>query len=321
MRAETSFDTGEVSPATAPSGPFVLIANRKSGTNSRDRDALDRACAVLGDDTRLETWDAEGGEDLGAVVAKAIDSGAGCIVAAGGDGTAMAVADALLGTGVPMGCLPLGTFNYFARGLGLSEDPEEAARALKSATPVEIEVGTVGGHVFLNNASLGIYPAILKERESIYARWGRRRIMAHWSVVRTFWQFQRPMRLHLDVDGAVHQVRSPLVFVARSAYQLERFNLAGAEAISDDRMAVLIGRADSRWGLFKLTWRLVTRRMRQGRDYDLLPARKLLVETTRKRALVAYDGEKRRAAAPFDFAMSGDKRLTILLPEADPRTP
>lgn len=304
--------------ATATTGPFVLIANRKSGTNRRDKAALDRACAVLGDGTRLVTWDAD--DDLGQVVKNAIDDGAGCIVAAGGDGTAMAVADVMLGTGVPMGCLPLGTFNYFARGLGLSEDPEEAARALRASIPREIAVGLVGGHVFLNNASLGIYPTILKERESIYARWGRRRIMAHWSVIRTFLQFQRPMRLHLTVDGKETDVRSPLLFVARSAYQLDLFNLDGGLAISDDQMAVLLGRARNRWGLFKLAWRLVTRRMRQGRDYDLVTARRLRVETDRKRALVAYDGEKRRAASPFDFCMSGDRRLTILLPEDTPET-
>ncbi|WP_010140334.1 diacylglycerol/lipid kinase family protein, partial [Oceanicola sp. S124] len=249
--------------------------------------ALDRAMEVLTPaGAKLRHWDPR--DDLRALIAEEIAAGARTVVAAGGDGTVMAMADALHGQQAALAALPMGTFNYFTRGLGLPEVPEEAARALLEATPNDIRVATVNGQVFLNNASLGIYPSILKQREDVYRRFGRRRLMAHWSVVRTFWRFQRPMRLVLEApEGGARRVRTPLLFVARSAYQLERFNLAGREAIHKDRLAVLIGRGESRAALFRLAWRLITRTMQEGRDYELVEASRIRVETASRRPLLA----------------------------------
>lgn len=292
-------------------GPVTLVANAASGTNARDSEAIERALAVLGPGASLRHW--KPGEDLAALVDEVLAAGTRTVVSAGGDGTAMAVAQALLGREAALAVLPLGTFNYFARGLGLPEDPEAAARAILAGRRRAIAVGQVGGQVFLNNASLGVYPAILKERETIYARWGRRRLMAHWSVLKTFLRFQRPMKMRLVLDGEERVVRTPLLFVARSAYQLRLFGLSGAEAIHDDRFAVLLGRADNRAQLFRLAWRLVTRTMREGRDYWLFAARRLTAETTKPRTLVAFDGEKMRDRSPFEFRMA-EAPLNVILP-------
>lgn len=292
----------------------TLIANTSSGTNKRDRTAIDTAMQTFGDCATRLTW-RPGRDHMDDLVARAKSEGADLIVAAGGDGTVMAVAQAALNTDMPMAVLPLGTFNYFARGLGLSEDPGEAARQILSGTPRDIEVGMVNGTVFLNNASLGIYPAILRERETVYGRWGRRRIAAHWSVVKTFLRFQRPMRLEIEADGDRFERRTALVFVARSAFQLDSFGLNGSDAIHDDGFAVLIAKAQGRRALFRLTWRLVRRTAQEGRDYELLCARALTVRSRkRSRVLLAYDGEKTWAPSPFEFRMS-DKTLRIVMPE------
>ena len=318
-----SSDLATASPADpAPSadlGRVAVIANRKSGTNARDNAAIERAMKAFGTErARRYSWtpgkDPDG--SMRRLVATAIREGAQTVVSAGGDGTAMAVAQAVLDTDTTFAALPLGTFNYFARGLGLPEEAGEAAAALMRARRHRIRVGMVNGKVFLNNASLGIYPAILKQRESVYARYGRHRIMAHWSVAKTFLRFQRPMHLTLDADGSVQTCRTPLLFVSRSAFQLERFGLSGAEAISDDSFAVLVGRGDTRADLFRTALRMVTRTAVEGRDYDFIAARSLTVDMRKSRALVAYDGEKSLARPPFDFRMS-DRMLNILIPEPD----
>ena len=197
-----------------------------------------------------------------------------------------------------MGVLPMGTFNFFARGLGLSEVPEEAARQLLDARPHRIRVGTVNGRAFLNNASIGIYPAILKERETVYSRWGRFRLAAHWSVLKVFLRFRKPMKLTIETDAGTETRRTPLVFAARSAYQLDSFGLDGAEAIDRDRFAVLIARASGRRALLAMTLRLALRAPKRGRDYDLIATRSLVVTTRRARTLVAFDGEKARLPGP-----------------------
>ncbi|OCX66758.1 hypothetical protein BFP70_00960 [Thioclava sp. SK-1] len=291
-----------------------IIANPKSGQNSRAREPLETAKDVFGSNARIYFW--KPGAEIAQTVQQALEDGAELVVAAGGDGTCMAVAQAMLGQPVPMAVLPLGTFNFYARGLGLSEDPTETAQQILDGHAHDISVGSVNGQVFLNNASLGIYPQILRAREAIYRRWGRHRIVAYWSVIRTFLRFQRPMSAKITTEHHVAYHKTPLIFVARSAYQLDRFNLNGAEAIEQDKFAVLIARSKGRMGLFRLAWRMVTRTMAQDRDYDLVTCREITIETKRKRALLAYDGEKQRSLSPFKFHMS-KKSLKIILPPQD----
>lgn len=297
-----------IDPAT-----ICVVTNPGSGRNSRDAAAIDRAMAAFGPKVTLRRWSRD--DDLDAFVQRIVAEGFSTIVAAGGDGTVMGVAHALMGSDANLAVLPLGTFNYFARGLGLPQEPEAAAQAILAGHPRRISVGTVNGQLFLNNASIGIYPTILQAREDIYARWGRSRIMAHWSVARMLVRFQRPMRMVLTADGQRQELRTPLVFVARSAFQLERFGLQGAQAISDDRFAVFVAHGGSRWTLFRLALRLALRRVQVGRDVELVYAHELLAETAKRRPRVAFDGEKRRMLAPLTFRIE-EHALSIIVPDA-----
>lgn len=290
---------------------ICLIANHGSGTNARDTEAIDRALSIFGDAAWMAKW-SPGTQPMSDVVDEAISKGADLIVAAGGDGTAMALADTMVGRGVAMAVLPLGTFNYFTRGLGLSEEPDEAAAQIRDGQRHDITVGDVNGQVFLNNASLGVYPNILRERESVYGRWGRFRLAAHWSVVKTFLRFRKPMRVTLTLEGTSEERRSALIFVARSAYQLASFGVDGRVAIEHDEFAILIARAETRMDLLRMTARLALSKPLRGRDYELLTARSFDIETA-GRTLIAYDGEKDRASGPFRFRMRPEP-LTIIVP-------
>ena len=298
-----------IDPAT-----ICVLANPKSGRNSRDAQAVGRAMEVFGPKATLRRW--EKGDNLDDVVARAVADGFTTIVAAGGDGTVNGVAHGLLGKDAHFAVLPLGTFNFFARGLGLPQEPEAAARAILNGSPHRISVGTVNGQLFLNNASLGIYPRILQLREDVYARWGRSRLLAYWTVLTTLIRFQAPRRMVLETDFARIDVRSPLVFVARSAYQLRRFGLSGAEAISDDAFAVFVALGGSRWHLLKLAAHLVTGRVQEGTEVQLIPTRSLTVYTHRRRPRVAYDGEKGHMRAPLKFRIH-ENALSVILPDPD----
>lgn len=294
---------------------ICVVANPKSGRNSKDRAAIEQAMAAFGPGATLRRW--HKGDDLDAFVQKAVADGFSNIVAAGGDGTVMGVAHALLGAQANLGVLPLGTFNYFARGLGLPQEPAAAARAILAGHARRISVGSVNGQLFLNNASVGIYPSILLAREAVYDRWGRSRALAHWSVLRTILRFQRPKRMVLTADGTRIEMKTPLVFVARSAYQLERFGLQGAQAISDDQFAIFVARGGTRFHLLRTAVRLALRSVRAGDDFDLIYARALDIETRRRKPLVAFDGEKRRMPGPLAFRIQSDALSIIVPDEAD----
>ena len=100
------------------------------------------------------------------------------VVAVGGDGTLNTVAQAAHAAGCAMGVVPQGTFNYFARTHGIPVDPTEAVRLLLHAAPQPVQVAGVNDRVFLVNASLGLYPELLEDREAYKARFGRSRWVA-----------------------------------------------------------------------------------------------------------------------------------------------
>jgi diacylglycerol kinase (ATP) len=100
------------------------------------------------------------------LVTRARDDGAELVVAAGGDGTVRDIASALAGSGVPLGVLPGGTANVFAREMGIPTAPEAAAWALVEGVDRTIDLGRVtlpDGRTahFVIAAGLGLDGAIL----------------------------------------------------------------------------------------------------------------------------------------------------------------
>lgn len=291
---------------------ICVLANPGSGPARRNPQALSAAMAVFGPRAELRAFSGDPAQEA----ARALRDGFAIIVAAGGDGTAAGVAHALAGTGAALAVLPLGTFNYFARGLGMPEDPAAAARAILDGASHFIAVGTLNGRVFLNNVAIGLYPAILEEREATYARFGRSRLLAHLASLRTLLRFQRAYRMELTQDQTRQRIRTPMVFVARSAYQLDQFGLDGAEAISQDRFALFLAPQQGRLGFLRLAWRLVRRRVDHRRDVVVsAPQRIGIAVSGRRRLSVALDGEKLKMRLPLRIELAHDQLHVILPPQ------
>ena len=253
------------------------------------------------------------GSDLPALARKVASEGFDLVIAAGGDGTQSAVAGALVDSDVVMGVLPGGTFNYFARDLGVGETVEEALDTILDARVEAVDLGDVNGLIFLNNVSLGAYPQILKTREGIYKRWGRSRLAAYWSVMVALRRLRRPMQLVARVDGQESRYTSALVFVARSAYQLDSFGLEGAEEIRRGEFAVLIAKAKRPLPLMRSALRMAMGKSAKDDDFDLILTDALTIETPKRRQLVAHDGEKATLESPFKLKVRHDG-LRVLLP-------
>ncbi len=101
-----------------PGQQLAFVANPTKPDVPALRDAIERAARA--NDLPPPLWFETTVADPGAGQARqAIAQGADVVVAVGGDGTVRAVASALVGTGIPMGLLPLGTGNLLARNLDL----------------------------------------------------------------------------------------------------------------------------------------------------------------------------------------------------------
>jgi diacylglycerol kinase family enzyme len=309
----TDTDPSPRSPTAGGTPDICVVLNKSSGAGKDEafHQRLDAALARHPGRFAVERLDA--GEDLDKSIRRVAGGGYRVVVAAGGDGTITAVAEALAGSEVALGILPLGTFNFVARGLEIPEDVEAAVDLVATGTARSLSVAEVNGRLFLNNASLGLYPAILREREGIYRRWGRSRLAAYWSVIRTVMGLLRPLTLRVSVDGKQLRTRTPLMFVARSAYQLEHYGLDGAEAVRQDRFAVLLAPDVGRLGLLRLALRLAVRGLDDGRDMEIVVGEDIIVETDRSRPIVARDGERARLTSPLHFRIRKDA-LTVIAP-------
>lgn len=299
---------------------ICVIANPGSG--KRDPGLFDGIRqTICADGRRCDLREAAKGSDIAPMAREAVEEGFDVVAAAGGDGTIAAVAGAIFSARsdtkpLPhLGIIPLGTFNYIARGLGLpQDDPAAAAQLLLTAPPQPLAVGEVNGKVFLNNASLGAYPAILDQREGIYKRWGRSRVAAYWSVIRALSTLGKPLSMHIEVDGQTVRKKSPLAFVANSAYQIEEFDLPGAETVRNGNFALYLAPDTGRYGLILRALRLAGRTARLGRDMEMIAGRDVTITTRQSHRLVARDGEKETLAGPFRFRLHSDV-LTVIAPD------
>ena len=99
------------------------------------------------------TWEAG---DATAFARAGVDAGATAVVAVGGDGTLNEVVNGLVGTGTPLGVIPVGTANDFARQMGIPQDVDHAMDVVLRQPARAIDVGDMNGRAFLNASTGGI---------------------------------------------------------------------------------------------------------------------------------------------------------------------
>ena len=290
--------------------PFFIILNTASG--HRESDATQAVIARVMREARREHHLrlVEDPADLAKVARVAVleaNHVGGAVVVAGGDGTINTVANAVLASACPLGVLPHGTFNYFGRTHGIPEDPEQAVRMLLTATPHAVQVGLVNDRAFLVNASLGLYPKLLEDREAWKKQYGRSRLVALWAGLVSVLRARRQLRLRLEKDGEVASWRTPTLFVGNNRLQLEQIGMEEAAALDH---GFLVAIAPHPVGTLSLLW--LALRGALGNLGDAKHVRSFLLrelEVTRagrhmRSIKVAIDGEIMQLAEPLRFRVS-----------------
>lgn len=143
------------STKTLPSA--VLIINPKSGDGRAIKAKIPQKASKLG----ITTIITKKGDSIEGLARKAVSDGAKILGVSGGDGTLGAVAKVAIEENLPLVVLPGGTRCHFARDVGF--DPKEIGDALASFYGIErrVDVGSINGRIFLNNASFGLYADVV----------------------------------------------------------------------------------------------------------------------------------------------------------------
>ena len=291
-----------------------VILNAASGGS--EAEGLRRLIAeqFLSHGVEASVFLARGGAELAALARRAGEGASPVVVAAGGDGTINAVASALLGTGKRLGVLPVGTFNYFAKNLGIPLDLAGAVTTVARRHTADVDLGEVNGRIFLNNSSIGLYPGIIRQREQEYRRWGRSQLVAYAAVARALFQRSPFMRARIAAGGEELTVRTPLVFVGSNRYQIEEFDLPGGRCVNRGELAIYVARPAGWPGLLRLALQALLGRLRGESRLQVLCAKEASVTMRRKRLPVALDGEVVVLETPLRFATRPGV-LSVIVPE------
>jgi diacylglycerol kinase family enzyme len=315
---------------TAPDAPLVVVFNVGAGHGRADevRATLQAGCAEAG--RTLQLLEVQDPRRLGDIARRAVAQARQCggiVVAAGGDGTINTVAQAALGSGCKFGVLPQGTFNYFSRTHGIPADTAAALQVLLAGRSQPVQVGLVGERVFLVNASLGLYPQLLEDREGWKRQFGRSRLVAFGAGLATLLRGHRSLRLRVESQGQERELRTPTLFVGNNALQLQQLGLPEAEAVDAGCLAAIALQPVGLLKMLGLLWRGAFGRLGDADELIHIATRQLTVRPSRRlgtlgsgRIKVATDGEVTWMRLPLSFRVA-PQTLELLRPPASETGP
>ena len=245
------------------------------------------------------------GDDLEEHVGAAIGRRPGFVAMAGGDGSIRCVASLLAGSGIPLVPVPTGTRNHFSRELGI-ETVADAAAAVEGARR-QVDLAEVNGERFVNNASIGFYAALVRERDSH----DRRLPKALANATAAWAQARKGHRFAVDVDRRAY--RAWLVFVGNGCYGDGITDLMSRERLDGAMLDIRVLRADVALARTRTVLALLLGRLGRSPLIVRGEAGEASISVQRSTVSVALDGEVVRLRSPLCFR-SLPGALAVLVP-------
>jgi diacylglycerol kinase family enzyme/membrane-associated phospholipid phosphatase len=291
---------------------LVIVSNQRSGIQDHDpatelETALPAAVVLRAEpdrdlDEQLDTAVAERGDWVRA------------IGVAGGDGTAAAAAAVAGRRNLPLVVVPTGTLNHFARDVGIY-DMQEAVDATGAGEAVAVDLGLIDVHpghgsdpeteqvvrvrCFLNTASLGSYPDLVRLREKWQSRWGKWPAFAAALVM----VLHRAEPVEIKIDGRWTSVW--FLFVGNGPYYPRGAVPAWRPSLDTGLLDVRWLRADVRFSRLRAVAALLLGALGHSRVYHQREVPELDVELAVP-GMLATDGEVVEEAGRFTFRVAKD---------------
>lgn len=298
--------------------PITVIMNTASGRDDKQdaRAQIERVLAESSREYRILAPDTPAGlAPLAQSAVKGARQNGGIIAAAGGDGTINAVAGAVAGTGVPFGVIPLGTFNYFARNLGIPLDVDGATSVLLDGNTRPMHLGRVNARVFLINSSIGLYRRLQEEREQFKRRFGRNKLVAVVSGLVSLLRHHRTYKVQIELDQEPVVVRTPMLFFGMNTLQLEKLELPIADCTARGYLGVLVLRPMGRGELLGFALRGALQGLGEAPNLIMHCASKVTVHWPRASKMkVAIDGETCECSLPLRYEVMRNA-LNVVVPK------
>lgn len=219
----------------------AIIVNPVAGNASRvglgDRIALAQR-VLSAEGVRGEVSVAEYPGHPRELALQAVSRGARLVLAWGGDGTVNEVGSALAFGEASLGIIPTGSGNGLARELGLSWRPDEAIRVALRGRDRRMDVGELGGRIFLNIGGLGFDAHVARLFNTRPP--GRRGAWPYVTItLREVWSY-RPSRYRVALDGVLTEGEFFTIVLANSCQFGNRMRVAPEARIDDGWLNALL---------------------------------------------------------------------------------
>ncbi|MDQ6432661.1 lipid kinase [Mesorhizobium sp. LHD-90] len=286
----------------------LLVVNPRArrGTGSIAA-AVDRLEAAGLDVREVKAGEQHKIDDVIRAEAKSCD----LVIVGGGDGTLNAAAPALVETGLPLGVLPLGTANDFARTVSIPPDLQKAADIIAAGNLRDIDLGEVNGHLFFNVASIGFSAELAAElTQHAKKRWG---VLGYAVVAARILLRSRLFTAHIDHDGTTEHIHTMQVSVGNGRYYGGGMTVEETATADDGKLDVYSLEVDHWWRLLALLPALRKGTQGQWDDVRAFPTTEVTIRTRRRRA-VNTDGEL-STYTPAHFSIR-PKAIPVFAPPA-----
>jgi diacylglycerol kinase family enzyme len=257
------------------------------------------------------------GEQVDANAREAVRSGVDAVVAGGGDGTIRGVASHLAGGTLPLGVLPLGTLNHFARDLGIPVELPEAVRliadGLAEARVGSLDLGEVNGQIFVNNSILGVYPPVVKVRDRERREKKRGKWVATFSAVIKVLPKHELLRVRIRSDELDLVRDTRFLFVGSSEYEMNAFAYSARSRLPTGDLYLYVARPRGRLGMIGLLLLGLVRDLKTTEYVECRTLPGFTIETREPSVPVYLDGEVMVLETPLRYR-TRPGALRVLLP-------
>ncbi len=217
----------------------IIVLFNPSARRGQARRLLDRALTVFRQqNVQFDVRESQSSQHLMELARGASEEKPDLVVSAGGDGTHHYVINGLLKSEVPLGLLPMGTGNDFAKGVGMPMDVHAAARALLNGNVREIDLARAGAAVYACVAGAG-FDSIVNRYTNERARWLSGSPAYVWSLLRCLKEY-RPEPLEITADGQFFSGDVVFAVVGNNASYAGGIRLAPRAKLDDGVLDVCV---------------------------------------------------------------------------------
>ncbi|WP_099865089.1 diacylglycerol/lipid kinase family protein [Pararhizobium haloflavum] len=213
------------------------------------------------------------------------------MLAGGGDGTISTAAGIAWKAGIPLGVVPAGTMNLFARSLKVPLDLEEALEALAGGEVMNADIGSANGRAFVHQYSLGMQARMVRLRNSFSFKSRLGKIMATTRAAAGVILNPPVFKVIIDIDGDLQERKVSAIAVSNNRYGND--SLLYADTLTEGRLGVYIAKALSPAAMAKLSADILARRFRMNENIDEIGAKRvhLYFPKLYSKARAVIDGE------------------------------